>query len=106
MKTALAYRFTSLAVITGATAVVGSLLVWWWLGASSFDPGTGLPSSQIFLQAWTVLTQILIYLTAVFAAGAVAMRVLAVAKGWDVDADGDIDDEPYDDGPDDVIGSD
>jgi hypothetical protein len=103
MRTALAYRFTSLAVITGATAVVGSLLVWWWAGGAFSAPEGGMPSSQIFLQAWTVLAQILIYLTAVFAAGAVAMRVLAVAKGWDVDADGDIDDEPYDDGPDDLI---
>lgn len=98
MATALTYRFRSLAILCAAVAVAGSLLVWGLIGGS-FSPDGSMRGAQALLQAWTVAVQILIWLTAVFAAGAVATRVLAVAKGWDDDADGTVDDDPDAGGP-------
>lgn len=98
MRTALTYRFTTWAVVCAATALLGQLVVWWLAGGSYFNDGSGgIPPSQLALQVWSAALQILIWLTAVFAAGAVATRVAAEARGWG-EAD-EADDDPYGDDP-------
>jgi hypothetical protein len=94
MRTALTYRFTTWAVVCAAIAVVGQLVVWWWAGGAYVPgDGSGLPPAQVALQVWSAVLQILVWLTAVFAAGAVATMVVAEARGWG--AADESDDDPY-----------
>ncbi|MCA0329937.1 MAG: hypothetical protein LCI03_08525 [Actinobacteria bacterium] len=96
MRTALTYRFTMWAVVCAAAAVLGQLVMWWWAGGS-YIGGDERSFQQIALQAWSAALQILIWLTVVFAGGAIATRVVAEARGWG-EAD-DAEDDPYGDDP-------